>query len=467
MAVSTTSSLVRTAMNRALLPRGSPAGGATVLRQRHFTLTPSRVGWSVTETHGRTLTRSRVVGPNAIVGNDRRLRRGPRGAVARANASSAPAGEAEEDTTVASSSSSASTSATAVDSPSDPSSDASASVSTMSTAFTSDAVPAVADAGPIPARFTEPASGGLGGSADGTGRDERAATIGVFSTGAVLVPHPDKADKGGEDACFVLRDQGAFGVMDGVGGWAEEGVDPAAYSNTFAEKSAAAVLMGKTDPRAVIAEAHANTQIVGSSTACVAVLESKAGVDRLLIGNLGDAGAMVARGSEVVFSTPPQQHEFNCPYQLGWKEFYPESDTAEDAETYSVDVLAGDCLIMGTDGLWDNVPALEAAEVMAALVKEGKDAQEVAEAIATVAFEHSVDEEYDSPFTQEARRNGYDVEWWEKAQGKTLVGGKMDDIAVIVAFLDEKSKCPAPLAEEEEEEEETETTVEETTEKAA
>ena len=42
------------------------------------------------------------------------------------------------------------------------------------------------------------------------------------------VPHPDKADKGGEDACFVLRDQGAFGVMDGVGGWAEEGVDPAA-----------------------------------------------------------------------------------------------------------------------------------------------------------------------------------------------------------------------------------------------
>ena len=74
---------------------------------------------------------------------------------------------------------------------------------------------------------------------------------------------------------------------------------------------------------------------------------------------------------------------------------------------------------------------------------------EVAEAIATVAFEHSVDEEYDSPFTQEARRNGYDVEWWEKAQGKTLVGGKMDDIAVIVAFLDEKSKCPAPLAEEE------------------
>ena len=85
----------------------------------------------------------------------------------------------------------------------------------------------------------------------------------MLSAGAVLVPHPDKADKGGEDACFVLRDQGAFGVMDGVGGWAEEGVDPAAYSNTFAEKSAAAVLLGTRDPRAIIADAHENTRLVG------------------------------------------------------------------------------------------------------------------------------------------------------------------------------------------------------------
>ena len=125
-----------------------------------------------------------------------------------------------------------------------------------------------------------------------------------------------------------------------------------------------------------------------------------------------------------------------------------------------MEVEPGDALVMGSDGLWDNVPAAEAAEVCAALMAEGKDAQEVAEAIATVAFEHSVDEEYDSPFTQEARRNGYDVEWWEKAQGKTLVGGKMDDIAVVVAFLEDEEKCPkpppAPVAPEEEEEEEME-----------
>ena len=283
------------------------------------------------------------------------------------------------------------------------------------------------------------------------------ARLGVLSSGAVLVPHPDKAEKGGEDACFVLRDQGAFGVMDGVGGWADEGVDPAAYSNTFAEKSAAAVLMGVDDPRAVIAEAHEHTRVVGSATACVAVLDgaplpseendpNASSGARVRIGNLGDAGAMIARGAEVVFSTPAQQHEFNCPFQLGWREFYPESDKAEDAETFAVDCRPGDALIMGSDGLWDNVPPWEAAEVCAALMEEGKDAQDVAEAIATRAFEHSVDEEYDSPFTVEARKNGYDVEWWEKAQGKLLVGGKMDDIAVVVAFLAEKEKCPPPAA---------------------
>jgi protein phosphatase PTC7 len=274
-----------------------------------------------------------------------------------------------------------------------------------------------------------------------------------------LVPHPDKAEKGGEDACFVLREQGAFGVMDGVGGWADEGVDPSAYSNTFAEKSAAAVLMGTTDPREVIRAAHDRVKIVGSTTACVAILHGDSGA--LRVGNLGDAGAMIARKGSDAFHTPSQQHEFNCPFQLGWSAFYPESDTADDAATFSVECIAGDVLVMGSDGLWDNVPHAEVAATCETCVHEGKSAQETAEAIATVAFERSVDEDYDSPFTVEARQNGYDVEWWEKAKGKTLVGGKMDDIAVVVAFIDAREKCPPPetssVDEEEEEEEETET----------
>lgn len=48
--------------------------------------------------------------------------------------------------------------------------------------------------------------------------------------GAAMVPHPQKRDKGGEDAYFVSDDGQVLGVADGVGGWAQSGVDPGLYS---------------------------------------------------------------------------------------------------------------------------------------------------------------------------------------------------------------------------------------------
>ena len=46
------------------------------------------------------------------------------------------------------------------------------------------------------------------------------------------VPHPAKAQTGGEDAHLLLPAPrpgdhvvGAYGVFDGVGGWADEGID--------------------------------------------------------------------------------------------------------------------------------------------------------------------------------------------------------------------------------------------------
>lgn len=43
-----------------------------------------------------------------------------------------------------------------------------------------------------------------------------------------MKPHPEKAYKGGEDA--GLAEKYYLAVADGVGGWANEGVDPALYS---------------------------------------------------------------------------------------------------------------------------------------------------------------------------------------------------------------------------------------------
>lgn len=49
-----------------------------------------------------------------------------------------------------------------------------------------------------------------------------------FNFGSFMIPHPDKAYKGGEDAVFVSDK--ILSVADGVGGWAELGVDPSLYS---------------------------------------------------------------------------------------------------------------------------------------------------------------------------------------------------------------------------------------------
>lgn len=41
----------------------------------------------------------------------------------------------------------------------------------------------------------------------------------VLVSGAACYPHPDKVEKGGEDAYFIADDGLSVGVADGVGGW--------------------------------------------------------------------------------------------------------------------------------------------------------------------------------------------------------------------------------------------------------
>lgn len=53
-------------------------------------------------------------------------------------------------------------------------------------------------------------------------------------------------------------------------------------------------------------------------------------------------------------------------------------------------------------------------------------------ALANLASYHSTDTNFDSPYSIEARTKGLDVPWWKKILGNKLIGGKLDDITVIV-----------------------------------
>ncbi|XP_031100344.1 probable protein phosphatase 2C 26 [Ipomoea triloba] len=83
---------------------------------------------------------------------------------------------------------------------------------------------------------------------------------------------------------------------------------------------------------------------------------------------------------------------------------------------------------MGSDGLFDNVFDHEIVSVVAAQ----QDASNAAKALADLAQSHSLDPNFDSPYSQEARARGFDVPWWKKILQMKLTGGKLDDITVIV-----------------------------------
>ncbi|KAL0055128.1 hypothetical protein WJX82_007445 [Trebouxia sp. C0006] len=225
----------------------------------------------------------------------------------------------------------------------------------------------------------------------------------ALAAGAVL-PHPDKAETGGEDAFFVSsHGQGAFGVADGVGGWNLEGVDPSRYSRLLMEHAEHAILEGKGDcedgARDVVGLAHDSISwlgeqegavILGSSTICLGLVRPGG---LLEMANVGDSGFRVIRGDETVFASESQQHSFNMPFQLACPGPDQYSDTCESATVYELELEPGDVVLLATDGVLDNMWDEQIAHVIHKCLRDGQrsvaKAQECARAIVEAAQENS------------------------------------------------------------------------------
>jgi protein phosphatase PTC7 len=209
------------------------------------------------------------------------------------------------------------------------------------------------------------------------------------------LPHPEKVDTGGEDAYFISEDGKVLGVADGVGGWRESGIDPGEYSRTLMRVACEFFNSGQSEDanqdnleetvRAAMAQAHQKTRMPGSSTACILALNPEQSA--ISAANLGDSGFVIIRNGTVVFQTPPLLHYFDCPYQLGaYPEHVDATNYPSDADTFTFNVMAGDIIVMGTDGLWDNCPLEEVAQ----MIPDSDDAVDTAaEILATAAREHA------------------------------------------------------------------------------
>jgi len=245
-----------------------------------------------------------------------------------------------------------------------------------------------------------------------------------------MIPHPDKVEKGGEDAYFVSSDGKAIGIADGVGGWVMHGVDPSIYSNCLMQSSKKAYEnLNIKDPVHVLNYAYKTAEpIPGSSTACVGVIQD----NKLKCLNLGDSGFMVVRSGSILFRTKEQQHVFNFPVQLGTG----HTTTPDDGDQIHVDVHDGDIVIMATDGLFDNLYDNEILDIVNYYTKlTGKDELNLAEMLASTAHQRAKAGNIETPFN----RHAFDLGYLDSP-----IGGKMDDITVLAAFVTPNGAAEEP-----------------------
>lgn len=327
---------------------------------------------------------------------------------------------------------------------------------------------------------------GIGSSRSDFGPQDL-ATDPDLSEDAHFVSEVELLDESGTNLQKLLY----MGVADGVGSWREYGVDPREFShkligeceNVLEEASSHGESGEKTNwisPAELLARSYERTKganVIGSSTACVALFDSVH--HQLHFSNIGDSGIIVLRHIDsdvasalqrnrqtpraerksdlrIAFVSQQQLKSFNHPFQMGWtgEEVVGGNSSfkqASDSCTSSVHILRGDIIIMATDGLFDNVDVEEIATVALQWEQEGgfidntggitardrrwasgdsltdvsaRSIWKLAEALCQRARENSLDNSIDSPFALLAKEN--DIMW---------SGGMPDDCTVIAMHV--------------------------------
>jgi len=311
----------------------------------------------------------------------------------------------------------------------------------------------------------------------------------------------------GEDAFFMSHVAGSnrhviFGLADGVGGWQDQGINPAKFSHGLCRYMAEATYRPEKEhdlrpcglcrymaeatyrpekehdlrPKNLLQKAYDlvigdRSIVAGGSTAALATLEPTGTMEAA---NLGDSGFVILQPGKVAHKSEPQTHAFNTPYQLS--KLTPRmlaqrsifggsaqiSEAPNAAEVSSHSLRHGDVVLFASDGVWDNLSAMEILDTVSKVMeKQGywtkrsgtsTDAttQEasvnatglralsptlntpeddllgnVAFAVMRQAKAASLDTRRDGPFAKEVHKN-YPAENWH--------GGKVDDICVVVAL---------------------------------
>lgn len=310
--------------------------------------------------------------------------------------------------------------------------------------------------------------------------------------GTYLIPHPVKAKTGGEDA--ALAQNNILIVADGISAWGLSGLSAGAYSREMVQRieeeyrnqNGNGIML---HPKAAVKRAYMKMRGIGTTTICVVAYDEAN--NELLAANIGDSGFIVYRpaapessdsssgtemlrtmrnvrdeprqpvcrlfedeesgwkvvhvikggeklpngvepisvamgvsssAGEIVFRSPRQIRAANAPRQLGTGSI----DSPAHADSISIrPLIPGDWVIAATDGVWDNLYE----EQITSLLDGSDGAVEAAQNVATYASKKALDRSWESPFALRWRFMTPPV--------GPVMGGHLDDIAVVVGHLSE------------------------------
>eukprot|EP00796_Vickermania_ingenoplastis_P008689 gene8689-6110_t len=302
-------------------------------------------------------------------------------------------------------------------------------------------------------------------------------------------PLPEKLATGGEDA--YISTSSVQAVLDGVSWWRDNlSVDAGLYSAALAKHMYDYVeddLMGDLPASSLRLlqrgyELSKHGKILGTTTALVATLqgENKRIQDRdeyvvpelaeieedpsiasssaatvypnnlLDVAYVGDCGLLVIRNGQILFASEEQQHDVDYPFQLG----DGSPDTPRDGVRLLIPVRRGDIVLMGSDGIFDNVYTAKLCDLMWAALSDSPffralrgqgdasmhpgdalDATLTAlnhgiEQVVAEALTVSQDIRADSPYATRCIENGANFE-----------GGKPDDMTVLAAIIEDEDEA--------------------------
>lgn len=241
----------------------------------------------------------------------------------------------------------------------------------------------------------------------------------------------------GEDAYFFAinpktRAQ-SFGVADGVASWELFKVDASEFAWQLMENCKEAVHHGLSDPVDILNFAYEmiieKKQVyAGSATALVITIETRIVNDKIVTvlnsANLGDCCYVVLRKGKIIYKCPQLQHYFNAPYQLGVAptEFFTNanfSDKPTDAVTHSMIVQDKDIIVVGSDGMFDNLFDEDIERIVQAGGGVNRISKNLLQEAKSVAKSGKI-----SPFVKKAQDDG-----------DNHIDAKWDDATVIVGEI--------------------------------